>query len=61
MRKIILSVATSFDGYIEGPNREIDWLRGSDDTLQKDTFKVLNSFLEEIDTIIYGRISYEAW
>ena len=26
MRKIILNLAISLDGYIEGPNGEIDWL-----------------------------------
>jgi dihydrofolate reductase len=56
MRKIILSLAVSLDGYIEGPNREIDWIE-----FTEETGKALGKFLEEIDTILYGRISYEAW
>lgn len=56
MKNIILSVATSLDGYIEGPNREVDWLSFSDETAQ-----VLEKFLDEIDTVFYGRVSYEAW
>ncbi len=56
MRKIILSLAVSFDGFIEGPNREVDWL-----TFSEETGKVLNKFLQEIDTILYGRVSYESW
>lgn len=56
MRNIILSVATSLDGYIEGPNREVDWLSFSEETA-----KVLEDFLDEIDTVFYGRVSYEAW
>jgi dihydrofolate reductase len=56
MKNIILSVATSLDGYIEGPNREVDWLSFSEDTAQ-----VLEKFLDEIDTVFYGRVSYEAW
>jgi dihydrofolate reductase len=56
MRKIILSLAISFDGYIEGPNREIDWL-----SFSEETGLVLNKFLQEIDTVLYGRVSYEAW
>jgi dihydrofolate reductase len=56
MRKIILSVAVSLDGYIEGPNREVDWLEFNDET-----GKALNEFLEEIDTVLYGRLSYETW
>jgi dihydrofolate reductase len=28
MRKIILSMMLSLDGFIEGPNRELDWHLG---------------------------------
>lgn len=31
MRKIILNLAVSFDGFIEGPNGEIDWCRMDSD------------------------------
>jgi dihydrofolate reductase len=56
MRKVIMCLAMSFDGFIEGPNGEIDWIvfdaeGGSD----------LTAFLKEIDTVIYGRVSYEMW
>ncbi len=56
MRKIILNLAVSLDNYIEGPNGETDWLTFSDET-----GKVLHNFLKEIDTILYGRKSYEKW
>ena len=56
MRKIILSLATSFAGYIEGPNGEIDWISFSEEAGQ-----MLNDFIKGIDTILYGRVSYEAW
>lgn len=56
MRKIILTLAVSLDGFIEGPNREIDWIEFSEET-----GNTLNKFLEEIDTVLYGRVSYEAW
>lgn len=56
MRKVILSLAVSFDGFIEGPNREIDWIE-----FGEETGDALGKFLEEIDTILYGRISYEMW
>ncbi len=56
MKRVILSLATSFDGFIEGPNREIDWL-----TFDEETGDVLNKFLKEIDTVLYGRVSYETW
>jgi dihydrofolate reductase len=56
MKKIIISLATSLDGYIEGPNGEVDWM-----VFSEETGKVLGEFLHDIDTILYGRISYEAW
>ncbi len=55
-RKVILSLAVSLDGYIEGPNAEIDWL-----IFSEETGKVLHQFLDEIDTMLYGRVSYEKW
>ena len=56
MRKVILCLAVSFDGFIEGPNGEIDWI-----VFDKDGGSDLMSFVEEIDTVFYGRISYELW
>lgn len=51
-----MSLAISFDGFIEGPNGEIDWLEFNEETADS-----LNKFLEGIDTVLYGRTSYEAW
>lgn len=56
MRKIILSLATSLDNFIEGPNGEVDWM-----TFNEETGIALNNFIQEIDTILYGRISYELY
>jgi dihydrofolate reductase len=56
MRKIILCLAVTLDGFIEGPNKEIDWIE-----FTEETGEVLGRFLEEIDTVLYGRVSYEAW
>jgi dihydrofolate reductase len=58
MRKIILDVAVTLDGFIEGPNGEIDWLLSDEET---DFGDILNEILVDIDTIFYGRISYELW
>jgi dihydrofolate reductase len=54
MRKIILSLAASLDGFIEGPNREIDWIPNDPETAAE-----LNAFAKKIDTVLYGRVSYE--
>lgn len=53
-RRIILNLATTLDGFIEGKNGEIDWCI-------MDTDMSFNDFLNEIDTILYGRKSYELW
>jgi dihydrofolate reductase len=52
MRKVILSVAVSLDGFIEGPGGEYDWCFTDQDYGMAD-------FLKKIDTIFMGRKSYE--
>lgn len=54
MKKVILNLAVSLDGFIEGPNGEVDWCI-MDDEMNFDVF------LDSIDTMFYGRVSYEAW
>ena len=54
MRKILLDLATTLDGFVEGPNGEVDWCIMDDDM-------DFNGFLSSIDTIFYGRISYDGW
>jgi dihydrofolate reductase len=58
MRKIILNLAVTLDGYIEGPNGEIDWCN-TDDSGDTDAF--FDRFLPDVDAIFYGRISYDLW
>ena len=54
MKRIILNLAVTLDGYIEGPNGEIDWCIMDDDMN-------FDAFIESVDTILYGRVSYDAW
>jgi dihydrofolate reductase len=54
MRKVILDLAVTLDGFIEGENGEIDWCI-MDDEMNFDVF------LSTIDTIFYGRVSYDLW
>jgi dihydrofolate reductase len=49
MRKIILNVAVSLDGYIEGPNGKYDWCFTDQDYGFTD-------FMNRIDTIFYRRM-----
>lgn len=52
--KIILDLAVTLDGFIEGPNGEIDWC------IMKPEMN-FTAFLNQIDAIIYGRKSYDLW
>ncbi|TNE49785.1 MAG: dihydrofolate reductase [Bacteroidetes bacterium] len=52
MRKIILNVAVSLDGFIEGPKGEFDWCFTDQDY-------GMTRFLEQTDMILLGRKSYE--
>lgn len=55
--KVILNLAVSLEGYMEGPNGEIDGLNFFGGSCGKE----LHKFLKKIDTIPYGRISFEKW
>jgi dihydrofolate reductase len=52
MRKVILGLAVTLDGFIEGPNGEYDWCFTDQDY-------GLNEFFSRVDTIFIGRKSYE--
>lgn len=60
MRKIIVNVAVTLDGFIEGPNGEIDWI-GNDAADEMGEGSVFDQFLATVDAIFYGRISYDLW
>ena len=52
MRKVILGVAVSLDGFIEGPNGEYDWCFTDQDY-------GMSEFMKRVDAIFFGRKSYD--
>lgn len=54
MRKIIYSMLVSLDGFIEGPNRELDW-----HVIDEEFHTFVNEQMREFDTSLYGRRLYE--
>src|SRR6185503_15388911 len=52
MRKIVLQLAVSLDGYIEGPNGEFDWCFTDEDY-------GMSAFFNRIDSTFMGRKTYE--
>ena len=54
MRKIFLHIIVSLDGFIEGPNKELDW-HFVDDEFEE----YINGVLASIDAMIFGRKAFE--
>ena len=52
MRKIVLQLAVSLDGFIEGPKGEYDWCFTDQDY-------GMTEFFDRIDAVFVGRKSYE--
>ena len=52
MRKIVLNIALSLDGYIAGPKGEFDWLFTDQDY-------GLKEFFSRVDTALMGRKTYD--
>ncbi|HWS19506.1 MAG TPA: dihydrofolate reductase family protein, partial [Nitrososphaera sp.] len=56
-RKIIAALQVSVDGFIEGPNGEMDWAMAEDEETWKDVFEMLS----HMDTFILGRRMYPGY
>ncbi|MGW5354631.1 dihydrofolate reductase family protein [Streptomyces sp. NPDC004031] len=54
MRKIVVAMSVSLDGFMEGPNREIDW-HLVDDELHG----YFNDQLRDMGAFLDGRVTYE--
>src|SRR5215204_388076 len=55
MRIVTYGAAVSLDGFIAGPNGEIDWLHFSDDVRD-----ILKDFFLDVDAILMGRKTWTA-
>jgi dihydrofolate reductase len=53
MRKVIFLVHTSVDGFVAGPNGEMDWIRVDDEI-----FEAVNLVTNNSDTALYSRVTY---
>lgn len=56
MRKIVLFIAMSLDGYIADTVGKVDWLVGQDDNIESDDS--YSEFVKEIDTVVMGWKTY---
>jgi dihydrofolate reductase len=54
MRKIISFMHLSLDGFVAGPNGEMDWIK-----VDEEIFDHVGKRISEGDTALYGRLTYE--
>jgi dihydrofolate reductase len=54
MRKIVLFMSVSLDGFFEGPNREIDW-----HLVDEELHRYFNETLAPMGAFLSGRVTYE--
>jgi dihydrofolate reductase len=62
MRKIILSMQMTLDGFSTGPNDEMDYLPPfTNEFMWNDLHQEMWKNLEAVDTFILGRRTYQIW
>ena len=54
MRKLIFFMHTSLDGFVAGPNGEMNWIH-----VDEEIFDFVGTMTDKADTALYGRVTYE--
>jgi len=54
MRKLVLFIHTSLDGFVAGPNGELGWIN-----VDEEIFDFAGQRTNEADTALYGRVTYQ--
>jgi dihydrofolate reductase len=54
MKKVVLFMHVSLDGYVAGPKGEMDWIK-----VDEDIFDYAGARTNESDTALYGRVTYD--
>ncbi|MBT1702541.1 dihydrofolate reductase family protein [Chryseosolibacter indicus] len=54
MRKVISFMHISLDGFVAGPNGEMDWIK-----VDQEIFDYVGKRISEGDTALYGRVTYQ--
>lgn len=54
MRKIISFMHVSLDGFVAGPNGEMNWIK-----VDEEIFDFVGKRISESDTALYGRVTYQ--
>jgi dihydrofolate reductase len=54
MRRLVSLMHMSLDGYVAGPNREMDWIKHGDPT-----WNFVDAHINQVDTGLYGPITFQ--
>jgi len=54
MRNLIFFMHTSLDGFVAGPNGEMNWIK-----VDEEMFDFVGTMTAQSDTALYGRVTYE--
>ena len=54
MKRLVLFMHTSLDGFVAGPNGEMEWIHADEDM-----FDYAGKQTDEADMALYGRVTYE--
>jgi dihydrofolate reductase len=54
MRNLIFFMHTSLDGFVAGPNGEMNWIK-----IEESIFDFVGTMTEKADAALYGRVTYE--
>ena len=54
MRKIISFMHISLDGFVAGPNGEMNWIK-----FDQETFDHISERINQTDAALYGRVTYQ--
>ena len=54
-RRLFVSMIVSLDGYIEGPDRELDWFADGDPQFEQ----YCDEMIDSVGLALYGRRAYE--
>lgn len=58
MKKLIVSMFVTLDGFISGPKGELDWMPGNG-VPDKEVDAYMFKFLDGVDSMVLGRTTYE--
>jgi dihydrofolate reductase len=54
MRKVILLMHASLDGFVAGPKGEMNWIK-----FDEELFEPVGKITDDADTALYGRVTYQ--